>query len=163
MDEETIRLIKVFIIDDNIAARSILTRLIKGEADIEVIGEAGTGQGGIIMLGDLFPDVVLLEAAVGGGMHLSDILKEIHAIAPDSKVILCTDYTHEGLIPEVTEYGFYDFVKKPFIKNTLLRAIRNAVKPPETEEEEEDADDVGAADRKTYESAAYTPSGEGSV
>jgi len=134
VNEETQEVIKVFIIDDNIAARSILTRLIKDEADIEVVGEAGTGQGGIIMLGDLFPDVILLEAAVGGGMLLSDILKEIDTIAPDSKVILCTDYTHNYDIPEVTEYGNYDFIKKPFIKHIVLRAIRDAVRPPKTTE-----------------------------
>jgi len=144
VQEEAVQIIKVFIIDDNIAARSILTRLIKDEADIEVIGEAGTGQGGIIMLGDLFPDVILLEAAVGGGMLLSDILKEIHTIAPDSKVILCTDYFHSYDIPEVTEYGHYDFVKKPFIKHVVLRSIRNAARPPKTEEleETEETDDA---------------------
>jgi len=125
---EPVKTIKVFVIDDNPAARQIITRQIEKEPDIEIVGEAGTGQGGIIMLGDLFPDVILLEAAVGGGMHLNDILKEIKGIVPDTVIILCTDHSHIGKIPEVTQNGQYDFIQKPFVKHIILRAIRNAVR-----------------------------------
>lgn len=118
--------IKVFIIDDNIAARSMLARLIKDEEDIEIVGEAGTGQGGIIMLGEVSPDIIMLEATVGGGMLLSDIVKEIHNINPDTKIIICTDYFTSDSVPEVTEYGRLDFVQKPYKKSMLLRTIRTA-------------------------------------
>jgi len=129
MDETQLNsVIKIFVIDDNLAARSVLSRHIKNEKDLEVIGEAGTGQGGIIMLGELSPDVIMLEAAVSGGMQLADIIKELENIAPNAKIILCTDFSHDGQIPKITHDGQYDFVRKPYVKNTVLRAIRNAVR-----------------------------------
>jgi NarL family two-component system response regulator LiaR len=118
--------IKVFIIDDNIAARSIIAGIVRGEDDIEIVGEAGTGQGGIIMLGDVMPDVIMLEATVSGGMLLNDIIKEIRNVTPDAKIIICADTSLTSSIPEITQYGTLDFVTKPFKKNMLLRSIRAA-------------------------------------
>lgn len=120
--------IKVFIIDDNIVARSMLARLVKDEDDIEIVGEAGTGQGGIIMLGDVSADVILLEASVSGGMHLADIITEIHNISADTQIILCTDFFSAEIIPEATKYGQLDFIHKPYKKSMVLRAIRGAVR-----------------------------------
>jgi NarL family two-component system response regulator LiaR len=127
-DESAVKTVKVFIIDDSIVMRQMLARFLKGEEDIEVVGEAGTGQGGIIMLGELYPDVVMLEAAVGGGMSLSDILTEIHNITPDAKIILCTDHSHIEQLPELTNNGHYDFVHKPYNKHDVLRTVRNAAR-----------------------------------
>lgn len=127
-DELDYPTIKVFIIDDNIVARAMLARLLKDEEDIEVVGEAGTGQGGIIMLGDVATDVIILEASVGGGMHITDIIKEIHNVSPDTQIILCADFFSADIIPEATKFGQLDFIHKPYKKPMILRAIRGAVR-----------------------------------
>ena len=119
--------IKIFVVDDVEIIRKMLARMLSGEEDMEIVGEEGTGQGTIIMLDEVNPDVVLLEAAVAGGMGLMDVIKEIHNVCPDAKIILVTDATSlEKVIPAAAE-GVVDFISKPFQKDMVLRTIREAM------------------------------------
>jgi chemotaxis response regulator CheB len=118
--------IKVFVVDDSVVARNMLIRLLSNADDIEIVGEAGSGQGSVIMLDELKPDVILLEASVGGGMNLNEVLREIKNLNPSIKIILCIDAMHSDYIMTATEYGAFDFVRKPYNKQNVLRTVRNA-------------------------------------
>ena len=72
------RKIKVLIVEDSSVIRSLLSRWLSAEADIEVVGTAIDGSQGIVKARELSPDIVLLdiEMPVMDGMTaLPEILK----------------------------------------------------------------------------------------
>jgi len=53
--------IKVLVADDSHEMRSAIRRILEGERRIEIIGEAGTFAKTVQMIGDLKPEVLLLD------------------------------------------------------------------------------------------------------
>ena len=122
------RKIKVMVVDDSEIARKMLKRCLAEADDMEVVGEAGTGPAALLMMDDLEPDVVLLETSITGGMPLNDVVGEICASQPDTKILLCTEQTgQEKAIAASQSGGVASVVAKPYQKTRLLRAIREAV------------------------------------
>jgi DNA-binding NarL/FixJ family response regulator len=58
--------IKVLLADDSDVLRSAIRRILEDERRIEVIGEAGTFAKTVQMIGDLKPEVLLLD------LHMAD-------------------------------------------------------------------------------------------
>ena len=119
--------IKIFIVDDVEFIRRMLANMISTEEDMELVGEEGTGQGSIFMLDEADPDVILLEAAIAGGMELTDVIKEIRNVSPKVKIVLVTDATSLDKVVAVTSEGIVDIISKPFKKEKVLRTIREAM------------------------------------
>lgn len=118
-----VKKIRVFIVDDSIVARSMLKILLSTDDEIEIVGESGTGQGSIILLEEVNPDVILLETNVGGGMTINDVVREIKKINPNTKIILCTEPVAYSKIIPATDIGADDFISKPYKKTSILRTI----------------------------------------
>ena len=117
--------LRVFIVDDSGVARQMLSNILSADEGIEIVGDAGSGQGAIIMLEEAYPDIILLEADIGGGMSLEEIIGEIHNFNPAIKVILCVEnYTQEKALAAVKS-DTYDIVKKPYDPKPLLRVLKN--------------------------------------
>ncbi|MEN8808579.1 MAG: response regulator transcription factor, partial [Desulfobacterales bacterium] len=62
----------VFIVDDHPLFREGLKSIIASSRQYEVVGEAGTGQEAIELLGQLSPDLILLDVSLpdGSGLEL---------------------------------------------------------------------------------------------
>ncbi len=116
--------IRVFIADDSVVARNMLSRIISAEEDMEVVGEASSGQGSIIMLDEVNPDVIMLEATIGGGMTVSEIVPELKSLNPNLKIILCAEANKREQIISGSTQGADDFIIKPYNKPVLIRTIR---------------------------------------
>ena len=70
----------VLIVDDDPLVRSALALMLGGQADIDVVGEAGDGRAGVTMCDELDPDVVLMDIRmpVLNGLEAT---RELHAAA----------------------------------------------------------------------------------
>lgn len=108
------RKIRVVIVDDSAVIRSLMSRWIGAEADLEVVGTAHNGEQGIVRVGELAPDIIVLniEMPVKDGITaLPDILKA----APSARVIMASTLTRRGA--EVTikalSAGASDYLAKP--------------------------------------------------
>jgi len=117
--------IRVFIADDSPVARNILIRMLNSEEDIEIVGEAGTAQSCVMMLDEVSPDVILLEAAINGGVSIPRLIRSMKDIKPHIRVILCAELGSGGDMIEEVEHWANDIIRKPYNKTNLLRAIRN--------------------------------------
>lgn len=118
--------IKIFIVDDNVMARKMMIGTLSKDDVFEMVGEAGTGQGGIIMLEEALPDILLLEAAVSGGMTLEEVLTQVKGLSPNTKVILCIEDATQDKVIVGEKNGIVDFISKPFRPNELIRIIKEA-------------------------------------
>jgi two-component system, chemotaxis family, protein-glutamate methylesterase/glutaminase len=108
------RKIKVMIVEDSAVIRSLLTRWLNAESDIEVVGIASNGREALERVKDLGPDIVLLDIempVMDGVTALPEILKSV----PTARVIMASNLTQRG--GEVTiralAAGASDYLAKP--------------------------------------------------
>ena len=118
--------IRVFIADDSQVARNILIRMLNKEEYIEIVGEAGTAHSCVMMLDEVNPDIILLEAAINGGVSVARLIRDIKDIKQYIKVILCVEVNAGSEIVQEAGHWASDIIRKPYNKTNVLRAIRLA-------------------------------------
>jgi DNA-binding NarL/FixJ family response regulator len=116
---------KVFIIDDSDVARAMLKNILKGDDLVEIVGEEKTGIGAIIMLEELKPDVVLLEANISGDIKLVDVIKEIRKLDTHVKIVICADAISRYELIDAPSVGADDIIAKPYRKQEIYRILRS--------------------------------------
>jgi two-component system chemotaxis response regulator CheB len=111
--------IRVLVVDDSAFVRQALSRMLGGEADIQVVGVAVDGQDGVEKAAALQPDVVTLDIQMPrmGGL---EALKRIMAVRP-IPVLLLSSLTKEGagVTLHGLELGAMDFVDKSRVQGNM--------------------------------------------
>lgn len=71
---------KLFIVEDHPVMRQSLRAFVKRQADIEVCGDANTGEAALEQIAETQPDIVLIDVSLPGmsGLDLLEILRERH-------------------------------------------------------------------------------------
>ena len=89
------RPVRVMIVDDSLVVRTVLSRIIAPETDIEIVGKTGSAELAIAQLARTPADVVLLDLempGMGGLEALPRILKEHE----NTQVLVVSSLTEEG-------------------------------------------------------------------
>jgi len=130
---------RVLVVDDEAPARERLTELLAAIADVEVIGQAANGELAVEKIGELQPDVVLLDIQMPGasGLEVAAILPR-----PRPKIIFCTAFDQYAV--DAFELNAVDYLLKPVSRVRLARAMERVRAKPE-EEAEADVDRVTEA------------------
>jgi two-component system chemotaxis response regulator CheY len=116
---------RVLVVDDAAFMRKMVTdALTKGGHD--VVGEAGNGAEAVTQFQELRPDVMTLDITMPEKDGLA-ALKEIVALDPTAKVIMCSALGQESKVLESIKLGAKDFVVKPFQADRVLEAIGKAL------------------------------------
>ena len=119
--------IRVFLLDDHALVRVGLRMVLSAETDIEVVGEADSGETGLPMIRKLKPDVVLCDLHLPGisGLEVTERL-----VRGDSgcKVVVVS-VLEDGPMPKrLIEAGASGYVGKAGDAAELLRAIRDVAR-----------------------------------
>jgi DNA-binding NarL/FixJ family response regulator len=117
--------IRVLLVDDQPAVRQGLRIRLVLEPDVEVVGEAGDGAGAISLAQSLRPDVILMDVRMPGMDGISAV-RTLHAVAPESAVVILSLYDDASTRARAEEAGATAFVAKHQVEETLLAAIRRA-------------------------------------
>ena len=116
---------RVLVVDDAAFMRKMVTdALTKGGH--EVVGEAGNGLEAIDRFQELKPDLMTLDITMPEKDGLT-ALKEIIAVDPGAKVVMCSALGQESKVLESIKLGAKDFVVKPFQADRVLSAIEKAL------------------------------------
>ncbi len=92
------------LVDDHEMVRIGLSAVLGTEEDIELVGEAGSGEEGIRLAREYKPDVVLMDLGHGrDGRHRDDAA--LVEGMPECKVIVLTSYIDDAKIYPVIEAG----------------------------------------------------------
>lgn len=106
--------IKLMLVDDSIIIRTLLARILKGAADIEIVASAANGMEALENAPRFMPDVILLdlEMPVMDGLTAIPLLRER---LPDVKIILCSALSEKGadITLKGLSLGAADFILKP--------------------------------------------------
>ena len=115
--------IRVLLVDDHAIVRDGIRSLLKTQAGIEVVGEAGNGQDAVSMAETLRPDVVLMDLVMPG----MDGIEAIHLIVdgqPDSRILVLTSFSAEDKVFPAIKAGAMGYLLKDCDSEELVRAIR---------------------------------------
>ncbi|TVY05551.1 response regulator [Paenibacillus cremeus] len=124
MEETTI---KVLLVDDHEMVRIGLAAVLSTEDDIEVVGEASSGQEGIRLALEYKPDVVLMDLVMEG-MDGIETTRRLLAQHPNCKVIVLTSFIDDEKIYPVIEAGAFSYLLKTSRAAEIAQAIRSAMK-----------------------------------
>jgi len=115
--------IRVFITDDHTLVREGFANMLSLEDDIEVIGQASEAKEAVKKIGELKPDIALMDIKMPGmnGLEATRIIKKEY---PDTEVIILSMYDEEDYIRKAVEYGATGYVLKDISREELLRAIK---------------------------------------
>lgn len=110
-------------LDDHPVVRQGIRKILDGEADISLAGEAATFQELLGLLDDKAPDVLVLDITLPGSSGL-DVLKELKAQYPDIKVLILTIHKEEHFALRTLKAGADGFLNKMSVSDELVQALR---------------------------------------
>ena len=117
---------RVLIVDDSKIVHTQMKKLLK-DTEFEIVGCCQSGECAIQAYEEYKPDVVTMDIVMPG-MDGLEATKEILAKWPDAKIVIASSLAHDDTIEEAGKIGTQGFVYKPFEKEELLEALRNATK-----------------------------------
>ncbi len=119
--------IRVFLLDDHALVRAGMRMMLSAEVDIEVIGEADSGEIALSMIRRLKPDVVLCDLHLPGISGL-EVTERIVKGGYGSKVVVVS-VLEDGPMPKrLIEAGASGYVGKAGDAVELLRAVRDVAR-----------------------------------
>jgi two-component system LytT family response regulator len=109
---------RVLIVDDERPARERLRALLAAFPDLDIVGESEDGEDALQRIGDLHPDLVMLDVQMPGssGIEVAGSLP-----APRPKIIFCTAYDQYAV--DAFELCAVDYLLKPVNRSRLAQAI----------------------------------------
>ena len=119
--------IRVLLADDHTVLRAGLRALLDREPDIEVVGEAGTGEEAVERVEALRPDVVVMDLSMPGGGGL-EATRQVTALGHGTRVLVLTVHAEEEYLLPVLEAGGSGYVTKTSADEDLTQAIRTVAR-----------------------------------
>ncbi len=115
----------LLLVDDHEVVRSGLRILLENEPDVEIVGEAGTGQEALEAATRLQPAVVLMDIGLPdlSGIEVTTLIKQQ---VPQTAVVALTIHEDEEYFFKMLEAGASGYVPKRAAPEELLLAIQVA-------------------------------------
>ena len=126
--------IRILLADDHAMLRAGLRALLEAENDLEVMGEAGTGEEAVEMAERLKPDVVVMDLSMPGigGLEATRRIAASSggagAADPSTRVLVLTMHAEEEHLLPVLDAGGSGYVNKRSADEELIEAIRTVAR-----------------------------------
>src|SRR3954452_18017587 len=116
---------RVLVVDVAAFMRTVVSDALK-RGGHEVTGEASNGVEAVARYQELQPELMTLDITMPEMDGLA-ALKEIIAIDPRARIIMCSALGQESKVLEAIKAGAKDFVVKPFKADRVLDAVGKAL------------------------------------
>lgn len=115
--------IKVLIVDDHPIMRAGISYIIKAQSDMQVVGEAGTGELAIEIFEHHRPDITLMDLRLPGISGVETIRK-IRNRHPEARFIVLTSFEGDEDVHQALEAGAGGYLVKGMPHEVLISALR---------------------------------------
>jgi len=125
MTEEFTNPIRVMLVDDHTMVRHGLATFLKIFDDLQLVGEAESGEAAIRLCSEILPDVILMDIV----LPKMDGITAIRAIRnqyPTIKIIALSSFKEGDIIQNALEAGAIGYLLKDISADDLAQAIRAA-------------------------------------
>ena len=115
---------RVMIVDDHSLLRVGLKQVLEQTGEFEVVGQAADGDEAVRMVGEVSPDVVVMDVMMP---HKDGVAacREIMEIAPETRVVMLTASTEEDAVVEAVAAGATGYLRKETGRERLLSRVRD--------------------------------------
>jgi NarL family two-component system response regulator LiaR len=118
--------ITVVLVDDHSIVRKGLRRVLEMYEDIQVIGEAGSGEEVLPRIEEWLPAIVVMDLLMPGGMDGAETTRRLRELAPSVRVVVLTSYSDDTRVVTALRAGAIGYVRKEAEPDLLLASIRAA-------------------------------------
>ncbi|GHB31623.1 DNA-binding response regulator [Streptomyces xanthochromogenes] len=115
--------IRVFLLDDHEVVRRGVHDLLDAEPDIEVVGEAGTGEQALVRGPALRPDVAILDIRLPDGDGIT-VCRELRSRVPELACLMLTSFDDDDALLDAIMAGAAGYVLKLIKGSDLVEAVR---------------------------------------
>lgn len=117
--------IRVMIVDDHTMVRRGLATFLKVKADLELVGEASSGQEALLVCEQVQPDVILMDLVMPK-MDGTAVTRVIRERWPQIQVVALTSFQEKELVQGALQAGAISYLLKNISADGLAEAIREA-------------------------------------
>ncbi len=115
---------RVLLADDQSMVRTGFRMILESEPDIEVVGEAASGEQATAAARRLHPDVVLMDIQMPGGDGLEATRRITESPDITSRVVILTTFERDEYVFEALHAGASGFLLKNAPPEQLVEAVR---------------------------------------
>lgn len=117
----------VLIADDHEIVRYGISTFLSSAEDIEIVGEASTGEECIELFKEKNPDITLLDIGMPeqDGVETARIIRDLDA---DTKILILSMHINRQILNDVLEAGINGYLMKNTDKADILNGIRAIMK-----------------------------------
>jgi DNA-binding NarL/FixJ family response regulator len=119
--------VRVLLADDHPVFRHGLHDLLDDADDVQVVGEAGSGEEAVHLSAELQPDVVLMDVKMPG-MSGIEASRRVREVCPAAHILILTMFEDDGTVFAAMRAGARGYVLKDADKDDLLRAVRSVAR-----------------------------------
>jgi NarL family two-component system response regulator LiaR len=117
--------ITLVLVDDHAIVRQGVRAFLETQPDMQVVGEAATGEEGAAVCGALAPDVCLMDLLMPGGGGVEGT-RWVKAASPRTQVLVLTSYHDDEYVLPAIRAGALSYVLKDIGPEELVTAVRRA-------------------------------------
>lgn len=122
---------RVLLIDDHELIRQGLARAFERDAEMTVVGQAGSVTAGVAAFGELGPDVIVTDLELPDG-HGLDVVRQVRTTSDTVGLVVLTMHAGDEQIFAAMEAGASAFVGKDSKATEVVSAARHAAVAPRT-------------------------------
>jgi len=117
-----LRTVSLVLVDDNTAFRESVRALLDTEPGLTVLAEAHDGPTAIRLIGELTPDVVIMDVIMPN-VNGIETTRQVVAASPAVKVIALSMHADNRFVSAMQDAGASGYVLKDQVLNELVAAI----------------------------------------
>lgn len=115
--------INIVLADDHVLVRNGIKAMLESDADIHVVGEAGSGVEALEVVRQVHPDILVLDIRMPGMTGL-EAAGKLEGVAPDTKAVILSMHDSEEYVLQALDAGAYGYLLKDTDKNEFIRALK---------------------------------------
>jgi DNA-binding NarL/FixJ family response regulator len=115
--------IRIVIVDDHEMVRQGLRAFLRREADITIVGEAGTAAEAVALVERLQPRLVLLDLQLPDASGI-ETCRKLQAVAPQVRILVLTGHAEDATVIAALQSGAHGYVLKDVRMEDFVRAVR---------------------------------------
>jgi NarL family two-component system response regulator LiaR len=119
--------ISVLIVDDHAVVRQGVRSFLETQPDIEVVGQAGSGEEALVLAVSKNPAVILMDLVMPG-MSGVEATRQIKQLLPRTQIIILTSFLDDENVLPAVRSGALSYLLKDVTGAELLEAIRKAAR-----------------------------------
>lgn len=124
-------MIRVVVVDDHEIVRKGLIAYLQTDEEIEVVGQAASGNAGAEVILAKKPDVVLMDLIMEDGTGI-DATRKVMQSLPTCKIIILTSYYDDEQVFPAIEAGAFSYILKTSSADEIVTAIKQAIRGQNT-------------------------------